>query len=74
MEQELKEAILDMRDRVVRIETKLERLPEIETKVERHSKEILKAKTSVSVVRWLLGVVFLAVPAAVATAVRIFRD
>lgn len=73
MDSDVREVIFDMRDRLVRIETRMEVLPEIQEEQKRHAQEILKAKTSVKVVRWLLGAIFLSVPAAVAAAVRIFK-
>lgn len=73
MSQDLREIMMDVRDRVIRIETRMESLPELEDKVERQGREILKAKTSVNILRWLAGVFFITVPASVYAVVRVFK-
>jgi hypothetical protein len=70
---DVKDLMLDMRDRLIRIETRVEALPELQSKVEKHGREILKAQTSVKVVRWLLGVLLIALPSTAAAIFKIFK-
>ncbi len=69
---EMKEIMLDMRDRLIRIETKIEVIPEIQYEQKKHGQEILKARTSVKVLRWLFGVLLITVPATAAAIYKIF--
>ncbi len=72
MSQDLKELLVDVRDRVIRIETRLEAYPELQREVRENREEILKAKTSVKVVRWILGLMFLTAPGMTYAIMRIF--
>lgn len=73
MSSDLREIMMDVRDRVISIETRMERLPKLEEKVEKHDKEIIKAKASVNVLRWLAGLVFVTIPASVYAMVRVLK-
>lgn len=73
MSVELLELMSDVRDRVIRIETQMEILPGLQAEVKQHEKEIIKAKTSVNILKWIAGLVFVSVPASVFAVVRIFK-
>ncbi len=73
MSTELIEMMSDVRDRVIRIETKMEALPELKSMVDSHQDEIVRAKTSLNMLRWLAGIFFVSVPASVYAVVRMFK-
>lgn len=73
MSTELLEMMSDVRDRVIRIETQMEILPGLQAEVKQHEKEIIKAKASVNILRWLAGVFLISVPASVYAIVRVFK-
>lgn len=73
MSQDLREIMMDVRDRVIKIETRIEALPTIQEKIDEHEREILKAKVSVKTMRWLAGLFFVSVPASVYAVVRVFK-
>lgn len=73
MSPDILELMTDVRDRVIRIETKMEELPEIKTKVESHERELIKSKAERKVIRGLLYFILITAPAAVAAYVKIFR-
>lgn len=70
---EFRELMTDVRDRVIRIETNMERMPALEIKVERHGEEILKAKTSVKVLRWMFWAAIIALPASAAAILKVLN-
>lgn len=74
---EVKDMLLEIRERVIRIETKfeshLESMPELKAQVAKHDREILKAKTSVNVMRWFAGIVFITIPATVYAVFRVVK-
>ncbi len=70
---DLRDIMMEVRDRVIRIETQMERLPAIEAKVDRHEKEIIKAKASVGVMKWLAGIVGVSIPASAYAVYRIIK-
>lgn len=73
----LAEILLDIRDRTVRIETKMEAQAEdvvqLQKESRKHGEAIRDAKTSLKVLRWVLGVLLLSMPATVAAVVKIFK-
>lgn len=73
MSHEMHEMLVDIRDRVIRIETKMETLPELQDEVKKHGEEILKAKVSMKVLRWISGVLLISVPATLMALMKIFR-
>jgi hypothetical protein len=74
MSSELKDLMIDVRDRVIRIETRIENLPELEREIKKHGEEILKAQVSMKVLRWFSGVLLISVPATVMALVKIFKS
>lgn len=77
MSREMMEVMYDIRDRVVRMETQLEVHVESHAKlteqVQKHDKEITKAKASVKILKAVLLFLFVTAPAAVLAAMRIFK-
>ncbi len=73
MSNELLEMMSDVRERVIRIETQMEILPVIQEKVLEHEEEIIKAKATVNLFRWLAGLFFISVPASVYAIVRVIK-
>lgn len=73
MSQDLMEVMQDVRDRVIRIETRIETLPTLQEKIDQHEKELIKAKVSVNMLRWLAGLFFVSIPASVYAMVRVFK-
>lgn len=67
------ELLSDVRERVIKMETRLEVLPELQATVAKHEKEIVKAKTAVNLLRWLAGIAFVAIPASVYAVVRTLK-
>ena len=72
MSQELKEVLLEVRDRVIRIETRMDHLQETAALVKEHDAEILKAKTTIKLMKWLGGAL-LATTAAIAGVFKAFH-
>jgi uncharacterized protein Yka (UPF0111/DUF47 family) len=74
---DMQDLLMDIRERVVRIETVLEGHVEddkkVAQKVEKHEKEIDRAKTSVKVLRWVIYTGFVIIPATVAAMLKILR-
>ncbi len=70
MSQDLFELMSDVRDRVIRIETQMETLPAIKEKVDQHEEEIIKARASVNVLRWVAGAILVSVPTSVYAVLR----
>ncbi len=73
MSTELLEMMTDVRDRVIRIETQMEILPGLQQQVQQHQDEIVKAQTSLSLLRWLAGVFFVSIPASAYAVFRVFK-
>lgn len=73
MSQELLELMTDVRDRVIRIETRIEVLPEIQEDVKRHEVEIVKAKTSMKTIKWIASLLLVSIPASVAALLRVIK-
>lgn len=67
------EVLHDIRDRVTRIETKMEAFPAVQEEVRDHGKDILKIKTSIKTTKWIATILLVSIPASVAAMVRIFR-
>jgi len=68
------ELMVDIRDRVIRIETRMEDLPALKAEVKKHDQEILKAKTSVKVLRWAFGILFITLPATAYAILKIYKS
>ncbi len=64
--------ISDIHERTIRIETKMESLPALQAQVHIHAEEILKAKTTLRIIKWAGGVI-LAVVATVSAALKAFH-
>lgn len=77
MDPRLQEVLFEVRERCVRIETMVENqaadVQELKLDVKKHGAEILRAKTSVKVLRYIIGLLLITVPAAVAAVVKIIR-
>ncbi len=70
---ELHDLMLDVRDRVIRIEERISIIPEMQKEQDKHGEEILKAKTSVKVLRWFTGILMVTVPATAAAIYKMFN-
>ncbi len=65
--------MMDVRDRVIKIETRMENLPDLEARVDKHGRDILKAHTSILIFRWLAGIAFVTLPATAYAVFRLFK-
>lgn len=72
-DREIISLLSEVHERVVRIETKMENLPEMQIQLKKHSDEILKFKTTMKILKWLGGLCLITVPATVAAVVRAFK-
>lgn len=73
MSNELLEMTTEIRDRLIRMETKMEDLPQIRASIQRHEVEIAKAKASVKSIKWFAGIIFITIPAGIAAVVKVFK-
>lgn len=65
--------LTEVHERVVRIETKMEILPALQLEVKQHGDEILKAKTSLRIIRWVSSILLVSIPASAMAVFRILR-
>lgn len=63
----------DVHERVVRIETRMDYLQETAALVKKHDEDIIKARTSLKILRWVSGLMFIGLPAAIAAAIKILK-
>ena len=78
MSTDLVEILQDIRERVIKIETVLERHVEddliLTKQVQKNTKDIIVAKTSLSVLKWVSSIIMVTIPAIIFTILRIFKS
>ena len=73
MSHELRDLLIDVRDRVIRIEERIAVIPDMKEKQDEHERELVQAKASVKVLRWIGGALLVSLPATAAAIYKIFN-
>lgn len=73
MTNEVIEHLMEIKERLATIETKIEANEDMKSQVQKNTTEIVKAKASIKTLRWVFGIMLITVPATLAAAVKIWR-
>lgn len=63
----------DVRERVIKIETRMESLPELHEDVKRHEIEIVKTKAQMKSIKWLASLILISIPASAAALIKAIK-
>lgn len=72
-DREMMSLMREVHERVIRIETKIEDLPDMKDKLEKHGEEILKQKTSLKLLQRIAFFLFVSVPATAVAIVKLVK-